>query len=94
MNAFTIWSRLGKFRMDSFFMMPRLVPSDSSDYRKIGIEFWRMIDFPCMTAEIRYDWTAEEIGGIYELSLPELMFQAQLRTVNTTIRTRSRDACC
>lgn len=28
-------------------------------------------------AQIRYDWTREEIRGIYQLPIPELLFQAQ-----------------
>jgi biotin synthase len=29
------------------------------------------------TAQTRYDWTREEIRGIYQLPIPELLFQAQ-----------------
>src|SRR5262245_26117482 len=29
-------------------------------------------------SELRYDWTASEIEGIYELPLPELIFRAQV----------------
>lgn len=29
-------------------------------------------------SELRYDWTASEIGALYSSSLPELMFQAQV----------------
>ena len=30
-----------------------------------------------MTARIRNDWTRDEVRGLFELSIPELIFEAQ-----------------
>jgi biotin synthase len=32
---------------------------------------------PCVTSPIRHDWTRQEIGALFDLPFPELMFRAQ-----------------
>jgi biotin synthase len=58
--------------------MREILAADYADYTDLNPVAAGIISGAMINSDLRFDWTTTEIEGIYNLPLPELIFQAQI----------------